>query len=297
MMPGVRERRENAQLATPLLLFLLAFLGFPAVVDLVYSVSQVSFENLRAPTFAGLENYRAVLDDPGFWQAFGFSMRFGLITALLEVMFGLALAVYLAPLFTRRPWLLAILMMPMMVAPAMVGLMYRLVLHEFVGPVPYYLYAWFGDSPSFLGPDQVFTTLVTIEVLQWTPFALLLCYLAWQSVPEQIREAAAIDGAKGWRQFRHIDWPLMRPTIAVAFFIRFIDGFRVFDNIYVLTGSGAGGNTTSLSIYIYLAFFRAGDIGRAVAASVLLFVAAFALIVLPAWLAKRISTIKSGRSE
>ncbi len=269
---------ENTILAAPIILFLLAFLGFPAVVDVIYSFSEISFENLRAPRLTGLDNYAAVLADAEFWQAIRFSFRFGLLTALAECFAGLFLAVFLAPLIDRRPWVLAILMMPIMVAPAMVGLMYRLVLHEFIGPLPYYLYLWFGDSPSFLGGDNVFNTLLVIETLQWTPFALLLFHMAYQSIPSEVREAGLVDGAKGLRMFWYIELPLMLPTLGIAFFIRFIDGFRVFDNIFVLTGSGAGGSTTSLSIYIYLAFFRSGEIGNAVAASMLLFIVAFLLL-------------------
>ena len=280
-------KAESTVLAAPLVLFVLAFLGFPALVDLVYSVSEVSFENLRSPTPTGLDNYREVLADPEFWRATGFSLRFAAVTALAECALGLFLAVFLAPLLARRAWLLAPLMLPIMVAPALVGLMYRLVLHEFVGPVPHYLWSWFGNSPSFLGPDTVFTTLAVVEILQWTPFALLLFHLAYQSIPDELREAAALDGSRGWRLLRHVELPLMLPTLGVALFIRFIDGFRVFDNIYTLTGSGAGGSTTSLSIWIYLAFFKAGDIGRAVAASVLLFAVAYLLVVLGGRLARR----------
>ncbi len=278
-MVRARYFNENAVLAAPIVLFLLAFLGFPAVVDIIYSFSDVSFENLRSPRLSGLNNYAAVLADDDFWQATRFSFKFGVITALAECLIGLFLAVFLSPLFNKRPWLLAILMMPMMVAPAMVGLMYRLVLHEFIGPLPHYLYLWFGDSPSFLGPDTVFTTLLVIETLQWTPFALLLFYMAYQAIPAEVREAALVDGAKSVRMFWYIELPLMLPVLGIAFFIRFVDGFRVFDNVFVLTGSGAGGSTTSLSIYIYLAFFRSGKIGNAVAASMILFVVALILLI------------------
>jgi multiple sugar transport system permease protein len=178
-------------------------------------------------------------------------------------------------------------MLPLMVAPAMVGLMYRLVLHEFVGPVPYYLYMWFGDSPSFLGADTAFWTLVVVETLQWTPFALLLFYAAYEAIPEEVRQAAAIDGASRWQVLTQIELPLMAPTIAVAAFIRFIDGFRVFDNVYTLVGSGPGGATTSMSIYIYEAFFKQGAIGKAIAASVLLFLASFLVLVALGRLARR----------
>lgn len=279
--------RENRVLAAPVVIFLLAMLGFPAVLDIIYSVSTVSFENLREPEFSGFGNYRAVLTDDDFWGAVSFSTRFGLLTAALETGLGLFLAVFLAPLIQRRFWLMAVLMMPMIIAPSLMGLMYRLVLHEFVGPLPYYLYEYLRASPSFLSPKSAFTTLVVIETLQWTPFTLLLFYTAYSTIPNDIREAARVDGTRGWRLFTHIELPTLLPTLVVAFGIRFIDGFRVFDNIYVLIGSGAGGSSTSLSIYIYTAFFKAADIGKALAASVLLFIAAFAVLWLIARLAKR----------
>jgi multiple sugar transport system permease protein len=280
-------RRDWALLATPLVLFLLLFLGFPTVVDLIYSLSRVSFETLRSPTLSGAENYAAALTDPGFWSAAWFSLRFGIITAAAECLIGLALAVYLAPLLAKRAWLMAPLMLPLMVAPAMVGLMYRLVLHEFVGPVPYYLYLWFGNSPAFLDAGSAFWTLVVVETLQWTPFALLLFYAAYQAIPDEVRQAAAIDGASSLQTLTLIELPLMAPTLAVAAFIRFIDGFRVFDNIYTLVGSGPGGVTTSMSIYIYEAFFKQGAIGKAIAASVVLFAASFAVLFALNWLARR----------
>jgi multiple sugar transport system permease protein len=170
-------------------------------------------------------------------------------------------------------------MLPMMVAPALVGLMYRLILHEFIGSVPYYMLKWWGDFPAFLGRRWVFTTVVVIEALQWTPFALLILHSSYSSISSDVREAAALDGANGRRRFVYIDLPLMAPAIGVTFFIRFIDSFRVFDNLYTLVGAGAGGSTTSMSIYIYQAFFKVGDIGLAVAASMLLLAASFLVLV------------------
>lgn len=272
--------RENALLASPLVLFLLALLGFPTLLSLVYGFSDTSFETLAHPQFSGFQNFRNVIADPGFWQAAGFSLRFGLITALLQCVLGLALAVYLAPLVRQHGWTVAILIIPMIVAPAMMGLMYRLVLHEFAGPIPYYLYKWFGTAPSFLGPQHVFKTVVVAETLQWTPFAFLLFLTAYQAIPGELREAASVDGARPWRQFWKIELPLMLPTVFVALFIRFIDGFRVFDNIYTLVGAGPGGSTTSMSIYIYETFLRRGEIGKAMAAAILLFLTAFLLLAL-----------------
>lgn len=275
---AVLSKRDGRLFLSPLAGFLLLFLGFPALVNLFYSVSDVTFETLRAPRLSGFGNYLAVLSDTEFWGAALFSLRFGLLTAFAECLIGLFLAVFLAPLIAKRPVLLAPLMLPLMVAPAMVGLMYRLVLHEFAGPVPYYLFEWFGDSPAFLSPANAFWTLATVEVLQWTPFAFLLFYAAYIAVPDALREAAALDGAGPLAVLRWIQLPLMLPTLVIAFFIRFIDGFRVFDNIYALTGAGAGGSTTSMSMFVYQAFFKDGAIGVAVAASVLLFLASLLLL-------------------
>ena len=88
-----------------------------------------------------------------------------------------------------------------------------------------------------------------------------------------------MDGARGWELFRRVELPLLAPTLGVALAIRLIDGVRVFDNIWVLVGAGAGGATTSLPIYVYTAFFRGGEIGRALAASVILAVASLVLLI------------------
>ena len=178
-----QRRREGIWLLTPMTLFLLILLGFPLVLDIIYSLSKVGFETLRDPEIIGFGNYGKAIADPEFWAAAWFSFRFAIIVATVQVLLGLGLAIFLAPLLDQRPWLMAILMLPMMVAPALVGLMYRLILHEFVGVIPYYLYLWLGDSPSFLGAQSAFNTLVTIEILQWTPFALLILYTAYAAIP------------------------------------------------------------------------------------------------------------------
>ena len=276
---ALADRRTPYWLLAPLILFLATLVLLPFLIDIVYALSTVTFETLRAPRLTGFGNFVTVLRDQDFWRAMGFSLRFAALATVAEVGLGLGLAILLAPLLARVPWLMAPLMLPMMLAPALVGLMYRLVLQEFVGVVPYYVALFTGDSPSFLAPQNAFATLVVIEVLQWTPFALLILYAAYRSVPEDLRAAAALDGARPWQVLAFLDLPLMAPTLAITAFFRFIDSFRVFDNVYVLTGAGSGGSTTTISIYIYEAFFRRNDIGVAVAASLLLLVLSFAVLL------------------
>ena len=275
---AILSRRDGLALITPLTLFLLGMLGLPFVIDVVYAISHVTFETIRRPQPTGLGNFATVLRDPAFWQAMSFSLRFALVTATVQLAIGLFLAIFLAPLFAVVPSLMAVLMLPMMMAPALVGLMYRLLLQEFVGIVPNTWAAWFGDSPAFLNPGTAFWTLSTIEILQWTPFALLILYSAYASIPTEIREAAALDGAGPLKRLLLIDLPWIAPTLVITFFFRFIDGFRAFDNVYVLTGTGAGGSTTTISIFIYEAFFRHNDIGVAVAASLILLALSFVVL-------------------
>lgn len=273
-----RTRLTPYLLVTPLTAFLIALVAVPFLVDLVYALSRVTFQTLRAPEIIGFGNFATVFRDESFWSAMGFSLKFAVFASTAQILLGLFLAIFLAPLIGRFPFLMAPLMLPMMLAPALVGLMYRLVLQEFVGVVPYYSFEWFGDSPAFLAPQNAFTTLVVIEVLQWTPFAILILYGAYAAIPADIREAAALDAAGPWARLRFIELPWMMPTIAITFFFRFIDSFRVFDNVYVLTGAGSGGSTTTISIWIYEAFFRRNDIGVAVAASLVLLVLSFVVL-------------------
>lgn len=269
-------------LLAPLLLLILALLGYPLLTNVVYSFSAVTFENIRSPVWSGLENYAAVLGDTAFWDALGFSLRFALACTVLEVAVGFALALLFEPLLARHKPLLALLLLPMMVSPALMGIMYRLLLDDFVGIVPQYL-ALAGFSVNLLTPPFLVPTLVAIEVLQWTPFAFLIFYTGLQGVPGELVEAAKIDGAAPSQVFRFVLLPLLVPALAIAAFIRFIDSFRVFDHIFVLTGGGPGNLTTSISIYIYKTFFQQTQVGQAVAASMLLLI----LSLVPLWLSMR----------
>jgi len=258
-------------------LFLTVILGFPTIANLWFSFNHVSFHNLTGDGFSGFENYRVALSNPKLWDSLAYSMKFGVICTVLEVGFAIILVFVLHRLLLRRPWLTAILMMPMMVSPALMGVMYRLILNEFVGVVPGYL-DMLGVRLNFLSLKYIQFTVIAIEVLQWTPFAFLILLTARQSLPYDVEEAAAIDGATGARFNFMVVLPLITPAIIIVAFIRFIDSFRVFDHIFVLTGGGPGNSTTSLSIYIYKLFFKQNDLGPAVALALTLLITTLALL-------------------
>lgn len=288
-IPQVRAKRRGLEpavwlLIAPLLLFLLLTLGFPLVANLFYSLTDLSFRNLRSPELTGFGNFGSALRDPVFWGGLGFSLRFALAAAFFEVLLGLVMALAFQPILERHRPLLALLLLPMMVAPALLGTMYRLILNDFIGVVPD-LASRLGLFVNFLTPPLVTPTLVAIEVLQWTPFALLILYTALQAIPGELLEAAKVDGANGWQLLRFVTLPLLVPALAITAFLRFIDSFRVFDHIMVLTGGGPGTSTTSISIYIYLQFFRNDALGTAVAASLFLLL----LALVPLFISMRVA--------
>jgi multiple sugar transport system permease protein len=284
-----RERADARYFLVPLCVFLALMLGFPALANLWYSFSNFTFQDLTGGSFVGLANYAKAVSNPNLWAAFGFSLKFAAICTAIEVVAGLLLVFILHPLLLKRPWLTGILMLPMMVSPALMGVMYRLILNEFTGVIPAYL-ALLGYPINFLGRNNVYTTVIAIEVLQWTSFAFLILLTARQGISGELEEAAAVDGATGLRFNILVVLPVMVPTIIIVAFIRFIDSFRVFDHIYVLTGGGPGNRTTSLSIYIYKLFFNQNFLGEAVAVSIMLLVASLTVLFAGLRLAVRRNT-------
>ncbi len=265
-----RFDRAALALVAPLLAFLAVMLGYPLVSNFVSSLTSFTLRTLRTPEFVGIRNYTETLSDPQFYEALWFTLRFALSCTLLEVALGLGMALYFQPLLERRKWLLALLLLPMMISPALIGVMYRLILNDFVGVVPRYLQLLGFPPTDLFGPTTAMVTLVVIEILQWTPFAFLILYTALQTVPTELLEAARVDGATTGQSIRWIVLPLLVPAISISAFVRFIDSFRVFDHIYVLTAGGPGTATTSISIYIYKHFFQSDALGPAISASILL---------------------------
>lgn len=251
-------------------------LGYPALANIWYALSDVTFTDISNPRFAGLQNFEVQIFEPRMWKAMRFSLEFAVICTVAEVLLALVLVLILEPILARRPWLTALMILPIMVSPALMGVMYRLILNEFVGLVPQYLEI-LGFYVNFLGPANIYATVVVIEILQWTPFAFLILLAARQAVPPDLEEAAGIDGARPLQLIRFVILPVMGPAIVIVSFIRFIDSFRVFDHIFVLTGGGPGGKTTSISIYIYKLFFNQNAIGEAVAVSLILLAMALVL--------------------
>jgi multiple sugar transport system permease protein len=259
-------------LTVPLILFLLLIVVYPLGYAFDISLHDVTIQNLHgAPPFVWFDNYWEVLTDGAFLDALGFSLKFMLIVTPIEVAFGLGLAVLVNSFRSPagRAVSVALIMLPFMVSPVLIAVMYRLMLNGFIGTISYYLNA-FHIPISPLSPQSVVYTLMAIDILQMTPFPFLILYGGLQSIDQQLYEAAAIDGAGPLTIFGRITLPLLRQYLTVAALVRGLEAFVVFEIIYALTGGGPGTLTTSLSMFIYNTAFKAGNMGHENAASFLL---------------------------
>lgn len=260
-------------LTSPLVVFLALLVAFPIVNGITSSLQNHTLLNPTA-SWAGLSNYAEVLTDGNFWYSLAFTLGYTLIVTALELVLGFALALFFDRAFPGKKFMLSFLILPIMIAPALMGIMFRLMLSANIGIVPAVLSA-VGINVSLLSASTVIPMLIVLDVVQWTSFTFLLFHAALQSIPAELHEAAQLDRASTSRYVFSILIPLMMPTIFITGFLRAIDGFRTFDVINVLTAGGPGYETTTLSIYVYKVL-AGGNFGLASAAAVLI-----ALIMLP----------------
>lgn len=255
----------------PLIVLIVVLTVFPTAFAYYISTQQVRLSTLDQAIFIGLRNFTTTLSDPEFYAALWFSIQFAVVATAIEGLLGFGIALW----FNRKNLpgkriLISLMLLPIMVSPALLGIMFRLMLNSFVGPVAFYLERLSLPGRKLLTPEYIVPTLVVIDVAQWTPFIFLILYSALQTVPKDLYEAADVDGANGFQKLTWLTVPLILPFILIALSVRAIDSFKMFDMVQVLTGGGPGTMTTTISIYIYKMAFNAGDIGRASATSMIL---------------------------
>jgi len=267
----IRQRKDKVSafvLASPLLLFLSALVVWPIYLGIKTSLSRDLLSEFEI-TPAGLDNFKAILSTPDFWSALRFTILFAVVATLLEGLLGFLLALVFDRKFPGKRTLFSMVLVPIMIAPSLMAVMYRLILNENIGVIPGFLQK-FGWDISIFDQKYVFFTLVCLDAIQYTSFAFLLVYAALQNIPQEIYESAAIDGARYRQVIARITIPILRPALAIIAMLRLIDSFRTFDTIYILTGGGPGTGTQTIGIYISKTAFITGDFGMASAASVTL---------------------------
>jgi multiple sugar transport system permease protein len=266
IVQAVFDRGAAPLLLLPSVILLVVILLGPFLYMVWTSLTDLHFALPgRDGAFVGLDNYRRLVRaDPIFWDSFGLTMQFVLWSVAIEFVAGFVLALLLFHCIVRRRLVLTLLMVPMMLAPVAVGLIFKLLLQGDFGMLAYYLRAVGLLDPRsavLSSADAVLATIVLIDVWQWTPFVTLVMLAGLLSLPRDPFEAAVMDGARPWQVFRDVTLPLMRPIIALVLLLRSIDSFKEFDKIFILTGGGPGTASELLSIYTYRVNFKNWDLG------------------------------------
>lgn len=259
-------------LMTPAMLFLLALVAWPLgrlVVDSLYS-SPVLGSGQR--TFVGLHNYAAALGSGRVRSAALRTLIYTVFVVGAEFVLGLSVALLFHALGRSSRVLRTVFLYPLMIAPVVAGLLWRFLLIDNFG-ILNELLARIGvlrsaSSISWLSdPHLVLFSVALPDIWLTTSFMALVLFAGLQAIPADIYEAAAIDGARGWRRLVRITIPMLRPVIAVALIIRGVDAARAFDVILIQTNGGPQQASETLSLTTYLTMIRFGDVGQASAIS------------------------------
>jgi multiple sugar transport system permease protein len=262
-------------LVAPAILLLLGLIAYPLIFNLNLSLHDVSILNIRSGDWdmIGLRNYVRTLQNPDNISAFQRTVIFLVATVALELVLGMLAAVVFNTGFRGKGYLLTLALVPMMITPVAVGLIWRMLLNAQWGIVNYYLSAVGLPEVVWLGtPTTAFLSVILVEVWWGVSFVILVFLGGLSALPTEPFEAAAIDGASSWQVFRYVTLPLMMPLILVVGTIRAIDAFRAFDVIYTLTQGGPGDATRVYALQIYQTGFQNANFGLAAAQAMLLFV-------------------------
>ena len=266
---GSASRAEQARFAffmtLPSVVFLIVVFTFPLLYLLGLSTFRYELARPSANAWIGLENYVFMLRDSRFWNSMRVTAIYTTGTVILQVIVGMGLALALEKDIAGRfrDTLRVAVMLPMILAPVVVGLAWRtLLLTQRYGLIDFIaITLGFGSQPWLGNPSYALVSVITIHTWQWTPFAFLVFLASLATVPDELYEAARIDRAGAVQRFIHITLPLLRPSIVVVVVIRLMVALRAFAAIFSATGGGPGTSTEILNLFAYRTSFNALNLG------------------------------------
>jgi multiple sugar transport system permease protein len=242
----------------PSLAILLFLIAYPFVMLIYYSFFNFSFLRPVNTKFVGLTNYLLILTDTYTWERFIFTFKYVGLSVSIQFVLGILIAWLLQRNFRGKDAVFTVVLMPMMLCPIVVGLLWRYMFNTEWGIINYFLHNILGFARiEWLGVEQnsIWATVIA-NTWMWTPFMVLLASAAFSSVPKYLYEAASVDRASGWFKFTNITLPLSAPILVLALLFRLMDEMKQFDLIYTLTGGGPGNATQTVSFTLYKTAFQ-----------------------------------------
>ena len=259
----------------PAVLVMIAGLAYPIIDAMRLSLYDwpLGTDFASSAKFVGLDAFAQMLQSSQVWTSMGVTLSFVLIAVACEMMLGVALALFLEKPVRGMRFFRTIFVLPMMIAPICVGLIWRYLFDASFGPINQAL-ALVGIEPHawLAEPATAFGAMVLTDIWQWTPFVLIMVLAGLQGLDSSVMEAARIDGANWWQQIWRVKLPIIKPILIVTLLARMIDGMRGLEVIYVMTFGGPGLSTELFSLHIFKAAFISQRLGYSAALSILLLV-------------------------
>jgi multiple sugar transport system permease protein len=231
-------------------------------------------QEVNVRTFIGAENFKRLFVDPQVKEAVKVTLLFVLFAVPLELVFGFLLAVLFNQHIFGRPVLRAIMILPIFATPLAVGYTFFTIFYEVGGPL-----AWTG-IPFLSNPSGALFSVILVDIWQWTPFCFLVFLAALQGVPDELYEAARVDGARPWDMLTQVMLPLLKPTIVIVLLLRLAEALKLFDIPFAMTGGGPGVATQPFSLLAFRTGLRFFDLGYASAMAYALLIATMVVITL-----------------
>jgi multiple sugar transport system permease protein len=249
-----RSRLTALAFVTPLLAYLAAFYVYPLYRNLDLSLRDYTVRSFVAgdAPFTGWDNFQKVLDDPTFGPAMRHTMIFTFVSIAFQYVLGLALAVFFNRHFRLAPTLRALFLIPWLLPLIVSASTWSWMLNSDSGVVNYFLHFVGVDPVGWLtSPDWALTSVIVANIWIGIPFNLVILYSGLQNIPAELYEAASLDGASTWQQFRRITFPLLRPVSAITLLLGLVYTLKVFDLIWIMTKGGPGDASSTLATWSY----------------------------------------------
>jgi multiple sugar transport system permease protein/sorbitol/mannitol transport system permease protein len=290
----LRKSSSTFWFVLPAAATMILVLGYPMGVAFYYAFTGWSLVDPESrDLFVGFDNYVAILSDPEYWAATRVTVTFAFSAVAIELVLGTALAVFLNARFLGRSLFRSLLLIPMVVTPAVVGIFWKLLYDEKAGLFNYALSLVGLPAVPWLDVNNSLLAVILMDVWQATPFFMLIILAGLQSLDVETVDAARVDGASPLQIFRFLTLPHLVPFMLIAAAFRIIAAMGDFDKIYLLTLGGPGNTTTTISIFAFKTGFSAFDVGRTTAISWIFVVLVLAVSSPLIWYLFRVSEARS----
>jgi multiple sugar transport system permease protein len=256
----------------PTILFLIVFNIFPLLYSLGYSFTDFRASTNAPANFVGLANYRALLNDPFIWSNFAITAKYVIVSVVGQVMVGFGIALLLNRDMPFKGLITTLLLLPMMLSMAVVGLFWKLLYDPSFGIINYTL--GLGRFEWLSNPDMALYAVAITDIWMWSPFVMLLSLAGLSAVPKHLYEAAAIDRAGPFYTFFRITLPLVAPILMIAIIFRTMEAFKTFDLAYILTSQPT---TEMISIRLYKMAFQEWQTGMSCALAYIVLITVIAI--------------------